>query len=189
MGNKMFRESWWLPGLHRDEDDYYRFDGDMTGEQFAEASGHLGRNESPALLYDLWSVGSISVYEHPEVVSEAWSGAEFPVDLLPFNQWVELFGEAGYTHDGEPAPRPEQAVTVYRGCHHERRFGMSWTTDIERARWFADRDLGQGVGLIYVFNAPPEALLAYIHESSRGEAEYVINPEYLNDRNVTHIHA
>jgi hypothetical protein len=180
----MMREEWWVAGLYRDEFGYYRYDGEMDGATFSTALMHVGRNDGPALLYDLYAAGSLSIYEHPGVVAEAWSMAEFPTNLLPAEEWVELFEEAGYTEDEKPAPRPRQAVTVYRGCSTDRRHGMSWTTDIERARWFADRDLGHGTGLIYVFNAPPESLLAFIHDSSRGEAEYVINPESMNDANV-----
>ena len=72
-----------------------------------------------------------------------------------------------------------------RGCHHERRFGMSWSTERERAQWFADRILGSGSGNMYVFTAPPMSLLAFIHhEVGRGEAEYVIDPTYLSDEVV-----
>lgn len=62
---------------------------------------------------------------------------------------------------------------------------MSWTDDLERAQWFADRDLGKGAGRVYVCNAPPAALLAFI--SGRGEAEYVLDPSpgYLNDNTVS----
>ena len=42
--------------------------------------------------------------------------------------------EADYTHNGQVALRPEHPVRVYRGCHHERHFGMSWTVDRDRAQ-------------------------------------------------------
>lgn len=182
------RESYWVEGLYRDDAGYYRLDGEMDLEKFELARGHVGRNDGPALLHDLHYAGSINICDHPGVVADAWSMAEFPASLLPQETWIELFEEAGYTADGRTALRPSQYVTVYRGCHPERRHGMSWTTDIERARWFAERDLGQGLGMIYVLNAPPESLLAYIQDASRGESEYVVNPEVLNDANVTHIH-
>jgi MFS superfamily sulfate permease-like transporter len=50
---------------------------------------------------------------------------------------------------------PEAPVTLYRGCAPERRFGMSWTTDLDRARWFAERDLSHGTGNVYVYQASP----------------------------------
>jgi hypothetical protein len=63
---------------------------------------------------------------------------------------------------------------------------MAWTADLERARWFAARDLGNGVGQVYVFHAPPLSLLAFIDASNRHEREYVVDPspDYLNDNTV-----
>ncbi len=177
------REEWWLPGLYRDEAGYYRYDGTMDAETFSQACTSLNRNEGPALLYDLYP-RSIDVAEHPEIVAEVWCMAEFPAQLLDADDWVMLFEEAGYTEDGKRARRPRKSVTVYRGCSADRRFGMSWTTDLERARWFADRDLGQGIGGVYQAEIAPGFLLAYIHEDHRQEAEYVIDPTALNDETV-----
>ncbi len=36
-------------------------------------------------------------------------------------------------------------------------------------------------GTVYVFAAPPMSMLAFIHESSRNESEYVIHPRWLSD--------
>ncbi|WP_370499757.1 hypothetical protein NWT09_22095 [Mycolicibacterium sp. jd] len=155
----------------------------MDAETFSQACTSLNRNEGPALLYDLYP-RSIDVAEHPEIVAEVWCMAEFPAQLLDADDWVMLFEEAGYTEDGKRARRPRKSVTVYRGCSADRRFGMSWTTDLERARWFADRDLGQGIGGVYQAEIAPGFLLAYIHEDHRQEAEYVIDPTALNDETV-----
>ncbi|WP_131705513.1 hypothetical protein [Mycolicibacterium obuense] len=152
----------------------------MDAETFSRALMHVGRNEGPALLYDLYP-GAIDIAEHSGVAAEVWSMAEFPSNLIDPDDWVALFEEAGYTVDGVPAPRPTAPVNVYRGCHPERRFGMSWTTDIDRARWFAERDLGHGVGEVYEVTVQPSFLLAYIHVSSRGEAEFVVDPSALDD--------
>lgn len=86
---------------------------------------------------------------------------------------------------GSPAPRPSTPVTVYRGCHYERRFGMAWTDDLELAQWHADRDLGKGTGPVYVYRAIPQAILAFI--GNRGEREYVLDPspDYLNDNTIS----
>lgn len=110
------------------------------------ASLNLGRNEGLALLHDLHSGGSFSITDNPGVVADVWSMAEFPVNLMSAEIWVELFGEAGYTEHKQPAQRPAHPVTVYRGAPPERRHGISWTTDMDRARWFAERDLGRGPG-------------------------------------------
>jgi len=173
-----------VDGLYQDENGYYGFDGE-DAETFSAAHGHVGRNNGPALLFDLTYNGVLDVEQHPGVVAETWTMAEFSAGkLLDTAEWVELFETAGYTHNGQPSPRPKQPVTLYRGCAPERRFGMSWTTHVDRARWFADRNLGHGTGNVYVYQAEPFALLAFIDESGRGEAEYVIDPAYLSDDTV-----
>jgi hypothetical protein len=48
-----FRERWWVDGLYEDENGYYRFDGQIDAETFSIASGDVGRNNAPALLFDL----------------------------------------------------------------------------------------------------------------------------------------
>ena len=106
--------------------------------------------------------------------------AEWPANNLPAGQWVDLFEEAGFTRDGKPVPRPQRPVTLYRGCHHERRFGMSWTTDRAQAEWFVGRNLGRGVGRIYTHRAGAVELLAYIHESGRRENEYVLDSSVVS---------
>jgi hypothetical protein len=181
------REPHWPDWLTR-QGIYYRSDRELDAEMFTQACLALGRNEGPALLFDLYHGGGLDIGECPSVVADVWSMAEFPESHFDLPEtWRDLFEIAGYTHDGQPAPRPSAPITVYRGCHHERRFGMSWTPDLERAQWFADRDLGHGTGHVYVHRAVPRELLAFIDASNRHEAEYVLDPspDYLNDNTVS----
>ncbi len=182
------RESHWIPGLTFDGK-YYRFDGEMDADTFGQACLNLDRNNGPALLFDMYHAGALAIDLHPGVVADVWSMAEFPEKNLEPETWRDLFEEAGYTHDGRPAPQPSAPVTVYRGCNHERRLGMAWTTDLERAQWFADRPFLKGTGQVYVHRADPLELLAFIDSSGRGEAEYVLDPspEYLNDNTITRL--
>lgn len=175
------RESFWVDGLYLDEHGFYGFDGEMDSETFSTAGGHVGRNNMPALLFDLVQRGVLGIEHHPAVVVEAWMVAEFPESNVHPEFWVDWFETAGYTHNGHPSPRPEAPVTLYRGCAPEREFGMSWTTDLDRARWFAERDLGHGNGNVYVYHADPAALLAFIGEWGHHEAEYVVDPYFLSD--------
>lgn len=179
------RSPWWPAPLYRDSDGYFRWRaGECTGDDFEKAAAAVGRNDAPALLFDLYYglPKTLDVAKYPSVVASVWSGAEYPATNLEVGAWLDLFPAAGYTHDGLPAPQPTDSVTVYRGCHHERRFGMSWTSNLETARWFARRDRGKGSGNVYVHQARGCELLAYIHDGvGRPEFEYVINPEYLTD--------
>lgn len=183
----MRREPWWIPGLHIDDAGSYCYDGELTGEQFHTASCDLGRNEGPRLLYDMWTAGNLNISRYPAVVTGTWSMYDWPTRVLDEDTWVEMFDEAGYTHDGEPAEPPAKPVTVYRGCSTDARFGMSWTTDVELARRFASGTMYAYPipGQVYVFTAPPVSLLAFIHESGRRESEYVIEPHWLLHGEVT----
>lgn len=178
------RDPWWIEGLYRNADGYV-FDGVMDADTFAEAVIDVGRNNGPALLCDVYGQGAIDIAMYPGVVADVWSSAEYPARSLDPDMWVELFEEAAYTHDGQPAPRPSRPVTLYRGCIPDCRFGMSWTTDMATARRFAGGLLCRRQGHVYVHLAERGELLAYIHtDSGRGEAEYVIDPYFLDDNNV-----
>lgn len=180
------REPHWPEWLTQQGGRYYLSDRELDAEMFTQACYALDRNEGPALLFDLYHAGALDLGYHPSVVADVWKMAEFPERHFEMPEtWRDLFEAAGYTHDGQPAPRPSAPVTVYRGCHHERRFGMAWTDDLERAQWFAARDLGKGAGRVYVHRAAPRELLAFI--DGRHEREYVLDPspDYLNDKTVS----
>ena len=95
------RESFWVDGLYRDEDGYFRYGGGkMDAETFATACMQVGRNDGPALLFDLHDGGALVVHLHPEVVADVWSMAEWPANNVPAGLWVDLFKKAGFTRDG-----------------------------------------------------------------------------------------
>jgi hypothetical protein len=75
---------------------------------------------------------------------------------------------------------PMESLTVCRGVKDEvtdRR--MSWTLDLDEARWFGDR-FRVGVGVVYRALVPPPAVLARFE--TRRESEVVINPNMLRGR-------
>ncbi|GAS90489.1 hypothetical protein [Mycolicibacterium brisbanense] len=157
---------------------------------FDRTVSRAGRNDGPALLFDLYfgRTLDLSRSDMAGVVADVWSDAEYPARAFDDPQiWTHLFVANGYSHDGEKADRPTESVVLYRGCTHEGRFGMSWTSDVEMARRFAYGGLrGRAQGQVYTAVVAPEHLLAYIGErSGRGESEYVVDPSGLSDHNVT----
>jgi hypothetical protein len=118
------------------------------------------------------------------VVANVWKAAEFRQGHLGIDSWVMFFRMADY-------PRPQLPLTLYRGTTKGRTRGMAWTTDPDKARWFAERFngfVGDPAGLFrtafaYIVVAPPDAALADIDSilpsGGRGEHEVVVDPRLL----------
>lgn len=104
---------------------------------------HAGRNDGPAILVDWW----VSATRPPEqlraVIAGVWQLAQWPTMRLGVATWVALFCAAGFVSDtGEPPPA--EPWIVYRGTTWGRRRGMSWTTSLETAQFFAARLRARG---------------------------------------------
>lgn len=157
----------------------------VTAEEFFLLSSRVGRNASPALLWELWVRRKLETDAVAEAVGDAWTGAEYPTHALADfagedpghgrGMWLELFSDAGFNIDGRPATPPRDPLVLYRGAPEEHRLGLSWTSDLTQARWFADRwRLTTGdPAPVWRFTAPPERVLAIFREA-RQEAEYVV---------------
>lgn len=71
-------------------------------------------------------------------------------------------------------------ITLYRGVNKTSKHpmdGMSWTSNLETAFWFANRFSNQD-GIVYVLNVPKKYVLAYFSH----EEEYVVDYKYLKER-------
>jgi hypothetical protein len=62
---------------------------------------------------------------------------------------------------------------------------MSWTLDVELARWFAERKALLKPAAIYRATVPPSAVLA-LWLNDRAEQEVVVNPNMLRGRTSLH---
>ena len=155
----------------------------LTTGEFMTLFGRAGRLHGPRLLLDAHLSRVIADETVTACIGDAWSGPEFPEQSLCRADWLDLFTVAGFTIDGKPAERPDEPVELWRGAAHDRRQGMSWTSDRAKAEWFAARwtqvDLDEG-GSLYRTVAPPEALLCV--NNGRNESEHVINPRGLHIR-------
>jgi hypothetical protein len=89
---------------------------------------------------------------------------------------VAMFKDVGYCGD---APRPDKPTTLYRGTAHSRwSRGVSWTGDINVARFFADGGrFGPQGGFVYTVVAPPDVILGRFND--REEDEYVLDIDLL----------
>lgn len=148
---------------------------------WSEVSGRAGRNDLPYLLFtNVWRLDPADL---PNAINSAWYMCEYPEKQVEPDMWCDLFDTVGYIVDGIPAKREEdlpEFVTVYRGCLPERVGGMSWTTELETAHWFASRWVNYGKGELPVYRAsiPREYVLAKV--GSRGEHEVIIDTRDLD---------
>lgn len=94
---------------------------------------------------------------------------------VPVGSWRALFEGCVYTHDFEVAQRPLRwrPYTLYRGATVENRYGLSWTGDVDQARYFARSRQAPGVrGSVWQCRVPANRVLARVSAMS-WEDEYV----------------
>lgn len=157
---------------------------DDLGDVLLHCMARVGRNDSPAFLFDLWSGGHLS--HLPDVtavgIEDAWTSAEYPTKAFdPMSLWVQMFEEVGYLVGCRRAEsqRPTEPVRLYRGAPPEGKAGMSWTSSRTVAEQFAAGGLrGRPQGTVWTALVDPARLLAHF-PGSRDEDEYVINPDGL----------
>ncbi len=160
---------------------------------WSEVSARLGRNDMPyALAMAVLVNGEMTDADDiAQGVTDAWCSAEWPAQALDASIWWNLFDHAvaspcDYLHDGvardrEELPGPE--VTLYRGAIEDHRYGMSWTDNLERATWFANRFNGMSggaVGKVWQVTVDADVILARFQER-RGEDEFVLDPHLIED--------
>ncbi|MGX9296750.1 hypothetical protein [Tsukamurella paurometabola] len=148
---------------------------------WADASCRLGRNDLPDLLLRI--AGDVRRWgEFPAALADAWCGPDSPTDALPAEVWIDWLQQTGYLLNGASAPRPTQAVTVYRGGRDARR--MSWTPHRATAELFASGLGGRfPAGKLWTATAPAQSQLMTFDGSAYrvGEVELVVDPALLAD--------
>jgi hypothetical protein len=126
--------------------------------------------------------------EYTSILKDIWISTEFP-HQISVPRLVALFERANRTQlmdDSEldAFTKLPEIVTVYRGYSEEnvkagmtKRRGISWTTDYEKALWFATRF--NHIPTVLQANAPKKHI--YMYTDVRAEKEVVINPATLKN--------
>lgn len=158
----------------------------LTLAETEDALNRIGRVDRPALLFDLYYSRSLTPEALPGLVVDVWTGAEWPATSLPRSTWIDWFRKAAY-------PPPDEPLVIYRGAPPEYARRMSWTTNRDKAEWFADRwtlvkgnrgaPPAPGVAHVYTVTAEPAAILADVDaiegDGGRREAEIIVDPSML----------
>lgn len=131
----------------------------------------------------------LSPKDYGEILADIWCHTENPngdVNVPP-SESAKLFekAEKRYMMDEEEMERynslPDK-FKVYRGVGAGRvRNGLSWTDNVDKAKWFAERfnDWGAGSGYVLVGMAEKKDVLAYLNK--RDEDELVISPSKIKN--------
>lgn len=151
--------------------------GQLTTEELSRLIGLAGRVNGPDFLAEALVDGKVTNDTVTALVGEVWSSAEYPDRELDHDTWRWLFDVAGFTVDGQPAARPTEPMTLYRGSVPERRTDWSWSRDRSVAERFAAGVRGRAPGRLWVCEVPPEAMLAV--NTERDEDEIVVDTRGL----------
>lgn len=103
---------------------------------------------------------------------------------LDLDIWREMFRACAYTHDFKVSRLPRRPLTVFRGATESNKYGISWTLDIEQARYFATSrqdPFSTEKAQIWVCTVPPERMFARIEKMSM-ENELVADVKDLDVR-------
>jgi len=124
-----------------------------------------------------------------ELVVDTFTDAEWPGQNKVV--WLELFkrhchSTVAYWKGG--AKLPEDRVLYRGGCDDEQEdyeLGISWTSDPEKAEWFAKRNAKffHGEPRVFSLKVPRDAVLAYI--GNRKEEEFIVDPKLADLNTLT----
>jgi hypothetical protein len=162
-----------------------------------ELSARAGRNDMPGILVDGFTNGMFSKEELAKGIAVSWVMAEWPARQMTPESWVFLIdhvlNENEYLTDeglilSKAATKMPETLTLWRGCWPEFAEGLSWSSDKERAEWFAHRfDFGEheGQGTLYEITIPYELVLAQFN--GRNEYEYVVDFTMLGEDDIQEV--
>jgi hypothetical protein len=132
------------------------------------------------------------IYEIPEpeystILKNLWTATEFP-HQHPIPKLVGLFQRAQRQflmdeNEYKILSDLPHTVTVYRGLPDKKAKvrGLSWTTDFEKAKWFASRFNGKDQK---VMKAEIAKKYIFFYNDDRSEHECVVNPRGLKQVSV-----
>ena len=111
--------------------------------------------------------------------------------------WIPFFEDVGFITNCDTY-RPHEPITLYRGTEPYFQQSMSWTTNLDMARTFADSTSLMGDKNVYKTTVKPESILAIFKGNAvdrNGEMlrehglEYVINHQDLKYDDIVEINS
>ncbi|WGJ88204.1 hypothetical protein [Gordonia sp. SMJS1] len=95
---------------------------------------------------------------------------------IDYPLWRDLFRIAGFSSDGAATPRPRSSLLLFRGATPDRARGLSWTTDLEQAHYFAtQRQVPGATACTWAAWVTPSRMLAFYGHTPPCEFEVVVD--------------
>jgi len=135
-------------------------------------------------LIDL-AKGRLTKKDYTTLLADAWTDVEFP-HQAGVRRLVRMFQMADTEllksqceNDKKGYDALPENITIYRGLQGKKAKcrGLSWTTDLEKAKWFAKRFAFNG----NIFQAEISKKDVFFFTDERNEAEVVTNPYKLKN--------
>lgn len=133
----------------------------------------------------------MSISDFSKLLGYAWVESENPnidvnVTIEELIEWFE-YSDKEYLMSKDDfeaynkLTSSNEPITLYRGIgSRSEKFGLSWTSNLDKAKWFANRF---GTGYIITTKVSPSDILSYF--GGRGEDEYVIDvSKYKENYNI-----
>ncbi len=137
------------------------------------------RLNGPRILHGAWDAGQISDLDLRGLIPDTWLYMDWPERVIGAALWTRMFRAAGFLSIPYGLLRPSTPLTVYRGARAERRGGMSWTEDVNRADQFRQRHSWHAPTAIYRTVVSPSAVLALLERLGESPPEVVVDPAML----------
>jgi hypothetical protein len=195
--HELIHEPFHVPALNKHSNRMYEHKLKALAEAIAAGdwSSFIFMHERPYRLDALMKV----LYEHGvtdgtvvwPLVSDAWADSENV--FQNFDAWRELWSlpvphRALTMTDDELAALAAlpNEIQVYRGVRHRKAVkGLSWTTDRDKAQWFAKRFSGGTPRLVSGVVKKSDVLA---HLLGRNESEIVVLPEHVQKLKSIELH-
>ena len=149
--------------------------------EVAAELGHHDFKHRPYELLALHHAGQLTGDLPTYLIPETW---RYRLDTctIPIDDWRDLFATTRYTRDFALTHTPRWPLRLYRGSTAANREGISWTTRLDQAIYFARFRQAPGTRTqIWTTTAPPSRLYAFL---GGFEQEHVLDARGLPIRHL-----
>lgn len=141
VGGEVQRTAVWVDGPDRWEA-LVALDFDPA---FVNQVDDLSRDERLPLIIHWYQSGEVTPEQLNRLLCACWTHGGYPHHQhVSQDDMRDMLAHAGFITDTPGTLRPFEPLTVWRGGVAGAAIGFSWTTDRERAEWFAKRQHTMG---------------------------------------------